>query len=108
MYRRRRLFQTSADRAIFIPLHKIRRQRDDWQKTARQRATEDLKPPVDETEKYGLRIGERVVWISDSGPEKGTVKWVGLLPEDSNQSVTAGVEFVSVFQFFKFINQYCI
>jgi len=26
-----------------------------------------------------LKIGERVVWISDDGPEAGTVRWIGVL-----------------------------
>jgi len=63
-----------------------------------------------------MRIGDRIVWmcdetysgadmntneyawISDSEPEHGTVKWIGLLPEaKSDRDLTVGVEFVSIF-----------
>lgn len=47
-----------------------------------------------------LEIGERVVWISDTGPELGTVQWIGILPESRIMEYTIGVEFVST----KFLN----
>jgi len=37
-----------------------------------------------------------VVWLSDSGPEYGTVRWLGVLPGASPHTM-AGVEFVSFF-----------
>jgi len=45
------------------------------------------RPPLD--------IGERVVWISDTGPELGTVRWIGILPDSRIMEYTIGVEFVS-------------
>ena len=42
-----------------------------------------------------LDIGERVVWISDAGPELGSVKWIGILPDCRIKEYTIGVEFVS-------------
>jgi hypothetical protein len=42
-----------------------------------------------------VTLGERVVWISDGGPEFGTVRWIGYLPgSSSNSELTVGVEFV--------------
>ena len=96
-YKKKRLFKTKEYHSYFTHLHKVRRQRDDWQKNDRLRATEHSKPPR-ETDECRLRIGERVVWISDTGPEKGVVKWTGCLPEETNDkyNVTVGVEFVSI------------
>ena len=39
-------------------------------------------------------MGDRVVWLSDGGPEFGFVRWVGHNP-DSRDDYIAGVEFVS-------------
>lgn len=41
-----------------------------------------------------LKINDKVVWISDSGPEYGIVKWLGKLPDVGNEWM-AGVEFVN-------------
>jgi hypothetical protein len=44
---------------------------------------------------YGLKMGDRIVWISDDGPEAGVVKWIGLLPDcRADDDITVGVEFV--------------
>ena len=51
-----------------------------------------------------LEIGERVVWISDTGPELGTVRWIGILPDSRIMEYTIGVEFVST----KFFNDYLL
>jgi hypothetical protein len=40
-----------------------------------------------------LLIGERVVWISDYGPELGTVCWIGILPDGKIKEYTVGVDF---------------
>jgi len=42
-----------------------------------------------------LENGERVVWISDTGPELGSVRWIGILPDSRIPEYTIGVEFVS-------------
>lgn len=39
-----------------------------------------------------LSMGERIVWISDNGPEYGNVRWLGKLP-DIGREWMAGVEF---------------
>lgn len=43
-----------------------------------------------------LKVGDRVVWISDSGPEFGIVRWLGHLPGYTSDDWIAGVEFVSI------------
>ena len=42
-----------------------------------------------------LELGERIVWISDDGPELGTVRWIGILPDAKVKEYMIGVEFVS-------------
>ncbi|XP_074645066.1 ubiquitin carboxyl-terminal hydrolase CYLD-like isoform X2 [Tubulanus polymorphus] len=44
------------------------------------------------TGQHQLVENERVVWLSDRGPEYGTVRWIGYLP-DVPDEVTVGVEF---------------
>ena len=35
------------------------------------------------------------MWISDTGPERGTVKWIGHLYDTRDGEWTVGVDFVS-------------
>jgi hypothetical protein len=51
-----------------------------------------------------LDIGDRVVWISDYGPELGTVRWIGILPDNKIKEYTIGVEFVSMLPFVSIIH----
>ena len=39
-------------------------------------------------------VDDRIVWLSDGGPEFGFVRWVGHMP-GSRDDYIAGVEFVS-------------
>ena len=41
-----------------------------------------------------LSLGERVAWVKTSGPEFGSVRWIGRMPQISNDW-TVGIEFVS-------------
>ena len=41
-------------------------------------------------------MDDRVVWLSDDGPEYGFVRWIGHVP-GSDDDYIAGVEFVSFF-----------
>lgn len=45
-----------------------------------------------EDDRPSLAMDERIVWISDSGPEYGNVRWLGKLP-DLGKEWMAGVEF---------------
>ena len=47
----------------------------------------------------GLTAGSKVVWVSDSGPEEGVVKWIGILPDKRQDDVIVGVEFVCIVTF---------
>jgi hypothetical protein len=40
----------------------------------------------------GLKSSDRIVWLSDNGPEFGEVKWVGVLPDSRRNDITVGVE----------------
>ena len=42
-----------------------------------------------------LKVEDRIVWLSDYGPEYGIVKWIGHLPEADTPDLVAGIEFVS-------------
>lgn len=49
--------------------------------------------PVDhQDDRPSLSMNERIVWISDTGPEYGNVRWLGRLP-DLGREWMAGVEF---------------
>lgn len=46
-----------------------------------------------------VKVGERVVWPSETGYERATVRWIGQLPGDENVEsgeTLVGVEFVSI------------
>lgn len=45
-----------------------------------------------EDDRPSLSMNERIVWISDNGPEYGNVRWLGKLP-DLGKEWMAGVEF---------------
>ena len=47
----------------------------------------------DSAKDYVCSINDRVVWVSDEGPEYGIVKWIGALPETPGQDTVVGVEF---------------
>lgn len=54
-----------------------------------------------------LQIGDRVVWISDSGPEYGEVKWLGKLLDVGTEWMV-GVEFVSLLEFFAILIEHLL
>ena len=92
VFRKQRYFTCAPNCAAFVALHRIR-------KCSKPLPTEEaveLVGATNFTNKWNLKIKDRVVWYSDDGPEYGTVKWIGLLPDTrSNEDVTVGVEFVS-------------
>ncbi|XP_022239709.1 ubiquitin carboxyl-terminal hydrolase CYLD-like isoform X2 [Limulus polyphemus] len=47
---------------------------------------------IDDTLAPELKLGIRVVWMSDDGPEYGCVRWLGKLP-DTGSDWMAGIEF---------------
>ncbi|GFO20651.1 ubiquitin carboxyl-terminal hydrolase cyld-like [Plakobranchus ocellatus] len=89
-------FKTKLDHAVFVALHKVRRNKAGWQAKTRMRAGaegEELYQAANMSGKTPLSVGERIVWMSDEGPEKGVVKWIGCLPGDISSNITVGVEF---------------
>ena len=102
------------DSSIFVPINKVRRCPD----ASNFRDYNFSLPPVtepqnfyeEEEEKPPLQRGERVVWVSDSGPEHGTVKWIGYLHDTRDKEWTVGVEFVSCLQIksMVFYTVYCM
>ncbi|KAI8790460.1 ubiquitin carboxyl-terminal hydrolase CYLD [Biomphalaria glabrata] len=93
--KKKRFFKTEPDFAVFVPLHKIRKRREDWHKNTRKKADEngDAFLPQEYNLNCNLSVGERVVWISDDGPERGFVRWIGVLPGEAGDNITVGVEF---------------
>lgn len=59
----------------------------------------------EETEKPPLKVNERVVWMSDQGPEHGTVRWVGILKDSRDREWTVGVEFVRIIYLFNIFHK---
>lgn len=55
----------------------------------------DEEPLFEEPMAPTLSLGERVAWVKTMGPEFGTVRWIGRMPQISNDW-TVGVEFVSI------------
>ena len=78
------LFQCAVDCGMFVAINRLRKSHD----------SVVFKPhsPLPEAP---VSIGERVVWISDKGPESGGVRWVGVLHDCKTGELTIGVEFVS-------------
>jgi hypothetical protein len=51
-----------------------------------------------------LKVGDRVVWILDTKPEQGIVRWLGHLDGHTlKNDLMAGVEFVSFYKFTSYI-----
>ncbi|XP_064598934.1 ubiquitin carboxyl-terminal hydrolase CYLD-like isoform X2 [Liolophura sinensis] len=99
------LFECPADSGIFVTLNKIRRKNSAvTMATAGYGSAQgaSLYPPTPPMQRSlksapipecSLKINDRVVWISDTGPEHGVVKWIGYLPDSRRKEITVGVEF---------------
>lgn len=52
-----------------------------------------------DTGNVSLKVGDRVVWIADTRPEQGVVRWLGYPDGRTLKSdLMAGVEFVSAYK----------
>ncbi|XP_062592565.1 ubiquitin carboxyl-terminal hydrolase CYLD-like [Saccostrea cucullata] len=100
VFRKKRFFTCEQNCGIFAAIHKVRRDQD----APYQRRYTDRSIPIhEETPMYreereliensNLKEKDRIVWISDNGPEFGEVKWVGILPDSNRRDITVGVEF---------------
>ncbi|BFZ22695.1 hypothetical protein BsWGS_25734 [Bradybaena similaris] len=90
-FRRMRIFTTEQDYAVFVSLNKIRKNRDGCHKT-RSRVDENCTAQQTIVQ-CNLQLSERVVWMTDEGPEKATVQWIGRLPDEPGDNITVGVAF---------------
>ncbi|XP_041375383.1 ubiquitin carboxyl-terminal hydrolase CYLD-like [Gigantopelta aegis] len=93
MFRKEQFFTCPPDSAVFCAVHRIRKRIvvNVSQALAKQ-SVGGQSFSMDEA-KQNLKIGDRVVWMSDHGPESGSVKWIGTLPLDNKGEITVGVEF---------------
>ena len=84
MHKKQQLFQCGLDCGMFVAVNRLSNCQD----------SVVFKPnsPLPEAP---VSIGERIVWISDKGPESGGVRWVGVLHDCKTGDLTIGVEFVS-------------
>lgn len=100
VFRKKRFFTCDQNCGIFAAIHKVRRDPD----VPNRRQYSDRSIPIHNDsplyqeeqkliEESGLREKDRIVWISDNGPEFGEVKWIGILPDSNRRDITVGVEF---------------
>ena len=97
-FEQHRYFHAGTNCALFAAMNKVRRCPDP--SAYKTRNTRKPGPASnhgvqDDHEDHPLSIGERVVWMSDDGPEHGSVKWIGCLPYSQEEELYVGVEFVS-------------
>lgn len=90
MIRDRRFFTCEKNCGIFATIRDIRR--DQYADRSDRLYQEEQK----QIRESGLKEKDRIVWISDNGPEFGEVKWIGILPDSNRRDITVGVEFVSL------------
>ena len=88
MIRDRRFFTCEKNCGIFATIRDIRR--DQYADRSDRLYQEEQK----QIRESGLKEKDRIVWISDNGPEFGEVKWIGILPDSKRMEITVGVEFV--------------
>ncbi|KAL5022293.1 hypothetical protein ScPMuIL_001448 [Solemya velum] len=95
VFRKVRYFTTHENNAVFVGINKLHRDKTMRPYGEEASASAACAPSqVTDTASPRLKLGERIVWISDIGPECGVVKWIGKLPHAQNpEDITVGVEF---------------
>ena len=102
-FRKEQYFTSPMDSAVFININKLRwcgdasLFRESLVHSPAGAAEPSYAGEEAEESRPPLGIGERVVWMSDSGPETGCVKWIGYLHDTRDKEWTVGVQFVSFF-----------
>jgi len=108
-FKKQRYFDCEEDCAVFVSIDKLEPLQSSYSSycdstyssdQSRGSSSEMLitqRSVADIVQTCALAINDRVVWMSDDGPEHGTVRWVGVLPDaapprDASQ-LTVGVEF---------------
>lgn len=107
IFRRQRFFETEEDSGMFVAINRIRacddpRQFLDYEPVYTPEPDTLLSDPrtlqqKEDVNQPPLVLGDRVVWMSDYGPEHGVVRWVGFLHDTREREWTVGVEFVSIY-----------
>lgn len=93
-FKRKRYFPCDEDGAVFFTLWRIRVKKTDGGAVTRLGRKDSEASLKEKTSSGQLIVGERIVWMSDGGPEFGTVRWIGLLPDAARtDGPTVGVEF---------------
>jgi hypothetical protein len=95
-FKKKTFFECKEDCAVFVNVTKVE------QPTPIGRYSSDSRQKLNYVNESmpkncPLKLDDRIVWMSDGGPEHGTVRWIGVLP-DSDQprdpsQLTVGVEF---------------
>ncbi|XP_078337442.1 ubiquitin carboxyl-terminal hydrolase CYLD-like isoform X3 [Crassostrea virginica] len=100
VFRKKRFFTCEPNCGFFAAIHKVRRDQDvpyRGQYSDRSIPIHNDSPLYHQERKLieesGLKEKDRIVWISDNGPEFGEVKWIGILPDSNRRDITVGVEF---------------
>ena len=108
-FRKHKYFECQEDCAVFVSVDKLEElhypllnhsDSIDFSGQSASSSSEILlreKSVADMVRTCALATNDRVVWMSDDGPEYGTVRWIGVLPDaapprDASQ-LTVGVEF---------------
>ena len=104
-FRRQRFFETVEESGVFVAINRVRacddpRQFLDYEPVYTPEPDMLLNDPrplqQKDLDQPPLSVGERVVWMSDYGPEHAVVRWVGFLHDTREREWTVGVEFVSI------------
>jgi len=109
VFRKHRYFECKRDCAVFVSVDKLEDLRSPAldhgdssyfsdQPTVGSLSGRLLRRSVAEmVQNCPLAVNDRVVWMSDNGPEYGTVRWIGVLPDAppprNEHDLTVGVEF---------------
>ena len=84
----RQYFTVAPNCAIFVGAHRVVA----LHPSSPRRHCNNNQGQQQQHQQTPLAINERIVWMADSGPEFGTVRWIGIL-EDVSEDWTVGVEF---------------
>ena len=108
-FKKQRYFDCKEDCAVFVSIDKLKPLQFPYLSHSDSSYSSDQstglssetlftqRSVADIVQTCALTINDRVVWMSDDGPEHGTVRWIGVLPDaalprDASQ-LTVGVEF---------------
>jgi len=107
IFGKHRYFECEEDGAMFVSVAKLEQLQSSFSSSNDSTYSSDQSFPgtshtqrsvADILQTCRLAINDRIVWMNDNGPEFGTVRWIGVLPDaaspprDASQ-LTVGVEF---------------